>query len=210
MSIEEAARVAIAHFPDTPVETPSGVFSLPVVMVAIAGGESGWRTDAVGDAVDRTQTQRYPACNGYYSWGLWQINIGANLPAVVKLGAPNTPCGAAEWLKVPENNARAAKAIYNSQGLGAWTVWKNQSYLRYLSQAQTAVNQAKAQSGTGAGGTSSFSGIYFGALAEHAALALLGVAAIGIGTVVLWRSGAFEAIRSLISPQRQVGVQVPD
>lgn len=140
MTPEEVARLALRYFPDTLVQTPRGAVSLPAVMVAIAGAESaGWNEAARGDPVGRVQPQRYPPCEGYYSWGLWQINIGANLPTVAALGAPNDPCGAARWLLNPENNARAARAIYDRQGLGAWSAWRNGSYLRYLDRSVAAV-----------------------------------------------------------------------
>lgn len=144
MTPEEVAQLALKYFPNTPVQTPYGEFPLPVVMVAIAGAESGWRETAQGDPVSRTGPQRYPPCDGFFSFGLWQINIGANLPTIVALGAPNTPCGAAHWLLVPENNAKAARAIYDRQGLWAWTVWRTGAYSRYLARSMQAVEAVQA------------------------------------------------------------------
>ena len=49
MSIEQAAQAAVSVFPNTSVTTPYGTYSLRVVMVAIAGAESGWDPTANGD-----------------------------------------------------------------------------------------------------------------------------------------------------------------
>lgn len=138
MSIQDAARAALKYFPDEKVATPDGTFPLPTVMVAIAGGESGWRNDARGDygLWDR------PRCNGYTSFGLWQINT-VHGDYLRRQTGSNDPCAWAQWLYDPDNNARAAKALYDGAGLKPWTVWNTGAYRRYLGQAQAAVAAVK-------------------------------------------------------------------
>lgn len=135
MSIQDAARAALKYFSaDEKVATPDGTFPLPTVMVAIAGGESGWQNDARGDygLWDR------PRCNGYTSFGLWQINTIHSSWLRNATGSAD-PCVWAQWLYNPENNARAARALYDGAGFKPWTVWNTGAYRRYLGQAQAAV-----------------------------------------------------------------------
>jgi len=94
------------------------------------------------------------------SIGLYQIFLGANHDVVMNLSgihfatidvglAFNVPaneadaCLLVEWLKNPENNVKAAKAIFDSQGYGAWSVYKypagNPVYKQYLAQAEAAI-----------------------------------------------------------------------
>ncbi len=142
MSIQDAAAAAVKYFDSRViVQTPGGPYPLPVVMVAIAGQESGWRNDARGDygLYDR------PRCNGYTSFGLWQYNTihGAWLRNVT--GSAD-PCAWAQWLFIPDNNARAAKSLYTGPESLArhWkTTWDNGYYLKYLGQAQAAVAAVK-------------------------------------------------------------------
>lgn len=155
-----AARAAISVFPSTTVQTPYGSFTLPVVMVAIAGGESGWRADAGGDtprtlrnlgltaSAEKAKTFNCPlgSEDGPASWGLWQILMPVHRDKLGRLGAPTSdPCATAAWLKVPQNNTMAAKSIYDSQGLGAWSVYKNGAYRQHLQTARTAVAMAEAE-----------------------------------------------------------------
>lgn len=83
-------------------------FTNPRLMAAIAMAESGGRTDVV---------------NSIGCVGLWQINQPVHVKA--------HPSWSQAWLKVPLNNARAAKVIYNSQGLGAWEAYTNGAYKKY-------------------------------------------------------------------------------
>jgi len=95
------------------------------------------------------------------SIGLLQINIVPNHDVVMRLSGisfhtydaglqadipvnKNDACLLVTWLKNPDNNAHAARAIYDSQGLNAWTIYKNGTYKNYLSAATNAVNQALA------------------------------------------------------------------
>ncbi len=63
------------------------------------------------------------------SYGLWQINmLGALGPERrAQLGLSRN-----EQLFDPATNARAAKAIFDSQGLGAWSVYRSGAYRRFL------------------------------------------------------------------------------
>lgn len=91
------------------------------------------------------------------SIGLLQINIVPNHDVVMKLSGisfdtynagykfpipinQNDACLLVTWLKNSDNNARAAKAIYDRQGLEAWSIYKSGTYKNYLSAATNAVN----------------------------------------------------------------------
>lgn len=137
MSIQDAALAALAVFAATTIQTPDGQYPLPVVMVAVAGAESGWRNDARGD---RGLTDR-PSCDGYTSFGLWQINTvhGAYL---TQASGSSDPCRWAQWLYDPYHNAWAARALLGDrpqENLRHWTAWRTGAYRRYLLQAQAAV-----------------------------------------------------------------------
>ena len=100
------------------------------------------------------------------SIGLYQINIGANHQTVMDLSGihfatkdiglispvpvnAGDSCKLIQWLKVPENNVQAAKAIFDRQGYGAWSVYKypegNPVYLKYLTDATNSVNRVLAK-----------------------------------------------------------------
>lgn len=88
-------------------------------MVAVAMAESGGRPAALND-------------QGEYSTGLFQINTAP--------GA-NTDLAYLD-LTDPLQNARAAKIVYDRQGLQAWTVTHRDKGLRYLSYVQDAMDAA--------------------------------------------------------------------
>ena len=93
------------------------------IMAAIAGAESTFRPGVVNDN---------PA-TGDLSYGLWQINmIGALGPGRRKQFGLSSN----DDLKDPLTNAKAAKAIFDSQGFGAWGAYTNGSYNKYLPAAQ--------------------------------------------------------------------------
>lgn len=85
--------------------------ALVPIMVAIAIAESSLDPGA-------THTNS----NGSTDYGLWQINGAANAD-VMRLGSWNDPAA----------NARMAKAIYDRQGLTAWSVYKSGAYKANLS-----------------------------------------------------------------------------
>lgn len=129
MGIGDAAAVAQALFPATVVATPEGDLPLPLVMVAIAGAESGWDARAAGDS-----GLPGPHCTGMAhgrpvvaatSWGLWQIhNVHGDF--LRRATGSEDPCAWAEWLYEPGNNARAALHVLGpdpQRGLVNWSTW---------------------------------------------------------------------------------------
>ena len=101
-------------------------------MVAIALAESGGRSKA----------HNPDASTGDNSYGLWQINMLGNLgPARRKQFGISSN----EELWDPVTNAKAALMILNSQGLGAWSVYKSGAYKDHLSSAQKVFQSIKAQ-----------------------------------------------------------------
>ena len=87
------------------------------IMEAIAMAESG------GNAAAHNTT---PPDNSY---GLWQINMFGDLGPERRalLGLSSN-----EQLFDTAVNARAAKAIFDSQGFGAWSVYKSGRYIEFL------------------------------------------------------------------------------
>lgn len=138
MSLQDCAAAAVATFPVAIVQTPAGPMPLRVVMVAIAGAESTWRDKAAGDFGVGGRAQ----CAGYTSFGLWQVNTIHAAYLASATGSQNA-CSWAAWLEVPANCARAALAVYASQGLGAWTTYQDGRWRAYLAQAQQAVAAAE-------------------------------------------------------------------
>ena len=104
------------------------------IMVAIALGESGGKTDAHNTPEKSGGTDD--------SYGLWQINM------IDKLGPARRKeygISSNEELKDPMTNARAALMVLNSQGLNAWSVYSQGTYKKYLPVAQKAYDELKAQ-----------------------------------------------------------------
>lgn len=81
----------------------------PKLMTAIAMAESSGRTNVV---------------NPIGCVGLWQINQ----PEHVK----DHPSWSKAWLSNPVNNARAAKVIYQAQGLEAWQSYTDGRFKQYM------------------------------------------------------------------------------
>ncbi|QDP62717.1 MAG: hypothetical protein Tp158DCM1229571_31 [Prokaryotic dsDNA virus sp.] len=97
------------------------------VMVAIANAESG-----------RDRLALNPnAATGDESYGLTQINmIGAMGPERRKLFGIKSN----EELYDPETNLKAAKKIYDRQGLNAWSVFRSGAYKPFLDSSIQASN----------------------------------------------------------------------
>lgn len=118
-----------------------------ITMVAIAGAESGWRNDAAGDHYsifppDQQPTYRQYSCQGYTSWGLWQINMRWHHPRLYDATLSTDPCVWAAYLSDPGANAYLAHEIWATQGLTAWSTYNNGAYRAYIAQATTAVDEA--------------------------------------------------------------------
>jgi hypothetical protein len=108
-------------------------------MAAIALAESGGKVGAVGGPND----------DGSYDYGLWQINS-------------SHAYSRARLLHDPGYNARAAVAVYRSQGLTAWSSYSNGRYRSYLANAATATPVGRpprpGAGGSGGGGGSDAAG----------------------------------------------------
>ena len=73
------------------------------------------------------------------SYGLWQINM------IDRLGPERRRqfgIQSNDQLKDPRINAKAAKAVFDSQGFGAWSVYRSGSYRQYLPEARRALSQS--------------------------------------------------------------------
>lgn len=89
-----------------------------VIMGAIGQAESSGDSNAHNN--DRS--------TGDNSYGLWQINMLPRTPA--SLGLKHN-----DELYMPKTNAAAAFKIYKSQGLNAWSTYKDGKYKKYLKDA---------------------------------------------------------------------------
>lgn len=113
------------------------------LFTAIAGGESDYDTTARGHYVERGVT--------HYVYGLWQISdVHTDL------------MNRYNWAD-PVQNAQMAKAIRESQGLGAWEAYTNGRYLSYLPGAIQGASNPQALTGStgpapGGGGTTQQAG----------------------------------------------------
>lgn len=137
MSIEDAARAAVVLWtqPDA------------IIMVAIAGAESGWRNDApsssdVWGMPGEQPSWRPYSCNQVYSWGLWQIFMPMHYDKLQAATGSADPCYWAGWLKGPASNAHIADQILRTQGFTAWSTYNNLAYRAYLHDAEVAVAAA--------------------------------------------------------------------
>lgn len=143
MSIAEAMTAALSVFPRATVSTSHGDLPLVVVMVAIAGAESGWTPNEDGDC-----GLGGPSCGSCSneagtatSWGLWQIhNVHADM--LTRYSGSSDPCVWRSWLFDPTNNAKAAFAVYSEQGLEAWTTWNHGQWSEHIGAAQQAYSAA--------------------------------------------------------------------
>lgn len=91
-----------------------------VTMVAIAKAESGWTVDAINTANS----------NGSIDRGLFQIN------------SVHSQYNAQQLLSDPRYNTQAAKDIYDSQGLRAWSTYNAGAQTPYMAESAQAVANA--------------------------------------------------------------------
>lgn len=154
---------------------------LATLMVAIAGVESGWNPSADGDSISTyPQLAGLPNCNGYTSFGLWQINSSHSAYLRQATGSSD-PCVWAAWLHDPLNNARAADVILRYQGLSAWTDYRTGAYRRYWDQAAAAVAAARQAAQTPGGPGLSL----VGTLRSDTTWLVLALAALSAGSILL-------------------------
>jgi murein DD-endopeptidase MepM/ murein hydrolase activator NlpD len=99
---------------------------LDVLMGAVAMQESRGKSTSM-----RSDTQVY---------GLWQIQFPTHKAALAKIGITS-----AEQLKDPLTNAKAAKMVYDSQGITAWVGFTDGNYKKFLPAAKQAAGIAPAQ-----------------------------------------------------------------
>lgn len=99
------------------------------VMAAIALAESGGNVRALNNNRN----------TGDLSYGLWQINMIDDLGPERRrsFGIKNN-----DALYSPAVNAKAARLVHQSQGFGAWSVYKSGAYRQYLPAAQKALRGA--------------------------------------------------------------------
>src|SRR5215207_4614395 len=102
-------------------------------MVAIVGGESSYNPGTVTKDSDDD------------SWGLWQINMRGTMGAPRRLmfGIRSN-----QELLDPYINAQVAMKIFKQQGYGGWGAYKNGSWRKFLSRAQTAAATVEASGGS--------------------------------------------------------------
>ena len=137
MSLADCAAQAVLQWPRDDA----------ITMVAIAGAESGWRNDARGDHYsifppDQQATYRQYSCDGYTSWGLWQVNMRWHYPRLQEVTFSTDPCVWAAQLSNPGFNAVMAAEIRSGQGLSAWSTYNNGAYRSFIDQATAAVDEA--------------------------------------------------------------------
>lgn len=100
------------------------------VMVAVALGESGGRTDAMGDI--SLQTSKWGP-----SIGLWQVR---SLKAELNTGGTRD----ASRLTDPGFNARSARTILGNGAPTPWTVYTTGAYRRHMGTAEAAARSGGA------------------------------------------------------------------
>lgn len=107
-------------------------------MAAICKSESGGITSA--------HNSKYPDD----SYGLCQINM-LDEPGYMlgKERREKFGIGSNEALKDPLTNLRAAKQVFDSQGFGAWSDYKNEKYLKHLPAPQMPETDYDATSSNG-------------------------------------------------------------
>lgn len=128
--------------------------SLPQLIARARRGGFQGEEAAIAAAVAMAESGGNPlahnpnAQTGDNSYGLWQVNmLGGMGPERRK----EFGLRANEELFDPDVNARAAKQIRDSQGFGAWSVYKSGKYLDYLPQAKAALSETPVTVGAAAG-----------------------------------------------------------
>lgn len=95
------------------------------IMAAIAMAESG----------GRSAEHNNNAATGDNSYGLWQVNMLGRMGPERRR---NFGIGSNEALFDPAVNASAARKVFESQGFGAWSVFKSGAYRQFLPGAMRA------------------------------------------------------------------------
>lgn len=115
-----------------------------ITMGAISQAESAGNSNAYNPNVN----------TGDNSYGLYQINMlgsmGVERNALFKNKIPGYT--GYESLKDPWINTQAAKIIYDQQGLGAWSTYKNGAYSKFMNNAQNGIGAGSDTAGMPSGG----------------------------------------------------------
>lgn len=140
LSIYDVARLAVAYW----------LRDDAIIMVAIAGAESGWiedrpsTTDVWGMPGDNVYWRAY-SCQRVYSWGLWQVFMPVHRLLLEESTGSIDPCVWRDYLCDGAHNAYIAYRIWLSQGFGAWSTYNDHSYERFLVDATMAVDYVLAR-----------------------------------------------------------------
>lgn len=97
------------------------------ILAAVAYPESGYNPKA--EAISPYE----------HSIGLFQINMKAHWPKLIRWTGSRDAEDWKKWLMIPENNIKAAAEVYKSQGLNAWTVYRKGTYIPYLDKLENLV-----------------------------------------------------------------------
>lgn len=138
MTIDDAARSYVAVARGNRLEA--------IYMVAIAGPESSYRSNACNDDLSQLspalqQAARVYSCEGCFAVGYWQVFLPVWFPELQDQFGWSTLCVARSFLFVGSVNARVAKIIYERQGFNAWVAWSGGQWRAYEAQATAAVDR---------------------------------------------------------------------
>lgn len=95
------------------------------ILAAVGYAESSYQTGVIGD-------KQYG-----YSVGIFQINLPAHADKLQSWTGSSNRDVWISWLSNLDNNIYAGAEVYKSQGLGAWTMYRNGGYRQYLGQNNT-------------------------------------------------------------------------
>lgn len=142
MGIDDVARVAVRLWSRAD----------SIIMVAISGAESAFATLPDGDHLSiftpaLQEIKRPYACNGYTSFGAWQIHTPAHHARLQELTGSVEPCVWRGWLLDLDHNGQIAAELVAGAGFIHWTTYNNRSYRAHLHDAELAVDRALAEVG---------------------------------------------------------------
>lgn len=100
-------------------------YSDAYILAAVGYAESSYQTGVIGD-------KQYG-----YSVGIFQINLPAHADKLQSWTGSSNRDVWISWLSNLDNNIYAGAEVYKSQGLGAWTMYRNGGYRQYLGQNNT-------------------------------------------------------------------------
>lgn len=110
-------------------------------MLAIGAAESAQFTQDRGDpAANYPQYVQY-ACDGYLSFGWWQVFAGVHFDKYTRLTGSSDPCAWYRWAQQPVNAALIAKQVLGAGNYSAWSVYKNGAYKAHLARAIEVVDR---------------------------------------------------------------------